>query len=95
MSRSFGDEVAHSVGVIAKPEILEYEFSEEDKFIILASDGIWEFINSDECVNLIKDFYLKKDLTGALKFLYKEASKRWIMNEEVIDDITAVLVYLN
>jgi serine/threonine protein phosphatase PrpC len=48
MSRSFGDRVAASVGVIAEPEITEYKFHEEDKFMIIASDGVWEFIESEE-----------------------------------------------
>ena len=74
---------------------MEIEFKEEDKFIILSSDGKWEFINNKEVATIVKAFYLKNDLQGALFSLYKEASKRWIMNEEVIDDITAVLVYLN
>ena len=93
MSRSFGDEVAHSVGVIAEPEIINYSLLHEDKFVILASDGIWEFITSDECVNFVKDFYVKKDINGALNFLYKEASKRWIIEEEVIDDITLIIIF--
>ena len=93
MSRSFGDRVAHSVGVISEPEITEYSFLHEDKFIILASDGIWEFISNDECVNYVKDFYIKKDINGALNFLYKEASKRWIIEEEVIDDITLIIIF--
>ena len=95
MSRSFGDDVAHTVGVIAQPEIFEYNFVNEDKFILLASDGIWEFISSDECVNIVKDYYLKDDIDGALDYLYKESSKRWIMEEEVIDDITLIIMFLN
>jgi serine/threonine protein phosphatase PrpC len=51
MSRSFGDRVAASVGVIAEPEIMEYKFQEDDKFIIVASDGVWEFIESQEVIN--------------------------------------------
>ena len=93
MSRSFGDEVAASVGTISEPEIEEYEITEDDKFIIIASDGIWEFISSQECVEFIKDFYEKKDLKGCLNFLLNESSKRWIKEEEVIDDITAVLIF--
>ena len=93
MSRSFGDEVAASVGTISEPEIEEFDITNDDKFIIIASDGIWEFISSQECVNFIKDFYLKKDLKGCLKFLLNESSKRWIKEEEVIDDITAVLIF--
>jgi len=94
MSRSFGDEVAHTVGVITEPEINEYFFMEEDKFIIIASDGLWEFISSDECVLMVKDFYLKNDIDGAMSYLYKESSKRWIMEEEVIDDITILMAFL-
>ena len=95
MSRSFGDEIASSVGTISEPEIEEYEITEDDKFIILASDGIWEFISSQECVEFIKDYYTKKDLKGCLKFLLNESSKRWIKEEEVIDDITAVLIFFD
>lgn len=52
MSRSFGDRVAASVGVVAEPEIFEYKFQEEDKFFIVASDGVWEFIESAEVRNI-------------------------------------------
>jgi serine/threonine protein phosphatase PrpC len=95
MSRSFGDEIAHTVGVIVSPDIYDYLFVEEDKFIILASDGIWEFMSSDEVVDIVKDFYLKNDLEGALEYLYKESSKRWITKENVIDDITVIIAFLD
>ena len=94
MSRSFGDDVAHMIGVTSKPEIMEFKVNEEDKFILLASDGIFEFITSDEAVNMVKDFYLKEDINGALNHLYKISSQRWIMEEEVIDDITLIIMFL-
>jgi len=50
MTRSFGDKIAASVGVICEPEILEFNLSSDDKFIVLASDGIWEFITSEEVI---------------------------------------------
>ena len=34
--------------MIAEPEVKEWKFTSEDKFLILASDGIWEFIESKE-----------------------------------------------
>lgn len=46
MSRSFGDIVASQAGVICEPEILSFELTEEDKFIVLASDGVWEFLDN-------------------------------------------------
>jgi len=93
MTRSFGDRVAATVGVMSEPEIKEFLFEEGDKFMIIASDGIWEFISSQECVDFIKDFYDKNDLKGCCEYLYQESSKRWLKEEEVIDDTTLILVF--
>ena len=93
MTRSFGDRVAATVGVMSEPEIKEFKFEEGDKFMIIASDGIWEFISSQECINIIKDFYDKNDLKGCCEYLYQESSKRWLKEEEVIDDTTLILVF--
>ena len=93
MTRSFGDRVAASVGTISCPEIKEFELKEEDKFMILASDGVWEFIDSNECVNIIKDYYLKDEIKSCCENLYFESKKRWMKEEEVVDDITMILVY--
>ena len=95
VSRSFGDELAHKIGVINEPEIEEYVFLSEDKFFILASDGLWEYISSEECVDFVKDYYLKNDIEGAINFLYRESSKRWIMKDDVIDDTTLIIVFMN
>jgi hypothetical protein len=46
-----------------------------------------------KCVNIIKDFYLNDDITGCCEYLHKEASKRWMKEEEVIDDITMIIVF--
>ena len=55
MSRSFGDKIGQQVGINSSPEIMEWYLSEEDKFIILASDGVWEYLDSDEVIFIIKD----------------------------------------
>ena len=95
MSRSFGDEIAHCVGIVCYPEIMDFEFEEEDKFLIVASDGIWEFISSDEAVEILKEFYEGNDIENGVLELYKEASKRWIFEEDVIDDITLIVVFFD
>ena len=95
MSRSFGDEIAHEIGVISEPEVKEYLLLEEDKFFVLASDGLWEYISNDEVVGFVKEFYEKKDAKGAVKFLYKEAAKRWMKDADVVDDITIIVVFMN
>jgi serine/threonine protein phosphatase PrpC len=57
MSRSFGDRVAHSVGVSAEPEILEFTLSLNDKFIVIASDGVWEFLSNEDVAQIVLPFY--------------------------------------
>ena len=93
MTRSFGDRVAATVGVISEPEIKEEKLDENDKFMIIACDGIWEFISSQECVDIISNFYEKNDIKECCQYLYEESSKRWIKEEEVIDDTTLILVF--
>ncbi len=94
MTRSFGDRVAATAGTISIPEIKEFNFDINDKILIIASDGIWEFISSQECIDYIYPFYLKNDLKGCCDFLYEESKKRWLKEEEVIDDITVILIFL-
>ena len=94
MSRSFGDRVAHSVGVSEEPEIKEYIFCEEDKFFVVASDGLFEFISSQNIVDIIKDYYLSGDIVGCCEYLYELSRDKWMKEEEVIDDITMILVFL-
>ena len=93
MTRSFGDRVAATVGVISEPEIKEFDFDENDKYMIIASDGIWEFISSQECIDIIQKYYENNDLKGCCEYLYQESSKRWLKEEEVIDDTTLILVF--
>jgi serine/threonine protein phosphatase PrpC len=93
MTRSFGDRVAATVGTISEPEIKEFELKDEDKFILIASDGVWEFIDSQECVDIIKDYYLSNDMKGCCEHLYLESKKRWLKEEEVVDDITMILIF--
>lgn len=94
MTRSFGDYFGSTAGTISEPEVTEHVFKEEDKFIVIASDGLYEFIESEEVVKLVGDFYKKNDIVGCCEFLYKESYRRWIDEEEdTVDDITIIVVF--
>ena len=96
MTRSFGDYFGSTAGVISEPEVTEYYFKQEDKFMVLASDGLFEFMESQEIVDIIKDFYEKNDIVGCCEYLYKESTRKWIQEEEdTIDDITMILVFFD
>ena len=94
MTRSFGDYFGSTAGVISEPEVTEYYFKEEDKFIILASDGLFEFMENQEIIDIVKDYYEKNDIVGCCEYLYKESTRKWLREEEdTIDDITIILVF--
>lgn len=77
MSRSIGDAVAASVGVIAEPEIIEYELTSQDKFLVIGSDGVFEFLKNEEIVKLIIPFWRNRDPQGACKIIVSSAEYRW------------------
>jgi len=92
MSRSIGDGVAHSVGVSAVPEIMKHTFnSKSDEYFIVASDGVWEFISSQEALNIVSAMPTPK---AAAEQLCKIAVDRWAEEEPVCDDITALVIFL-
>ena len=45
------------MGVIADPEVLEMNLTDQDKFIVIASDGVWEFLSNDDIVRIVEPFY--------------------------------------
>ncbi len=55
-----------------------------------ASDGVWEFIQNQEACNIVAAHM--PDTTAAAQALVDEATKRWHAEEEVVDDITALVV---
>lgn len=59
-----GDNVAKKVGVCAEPEILHWDLTENDRFAIVASDGVFEFITSQNVVDMIAKF--EDPIEGAL-----------------------------
>lgn len=95
MTRSFGDTVAGRVGVNADPELADIEFCSEDKFIVLASDGVWEFLDNLDVAKIVFPFFEKKNAEGAAECLVKEAFKKWKNEEDSIDDITCIVIFLD
>ena len=95
MTRSIGDTLCTSIGLIYKPEIITRKIIINDKFIIIASDGIWEYINSKEAVDICAELCKSGNSQSCCEILMKEAVKRWKENSDSIDDITIIVVFLS
>ena len=94
MSRSIGDHAISTVGVIAEPVVTYHDITEDDEFFIVASDGVWEFLDSTEAVNIVGN-NLHRGSTKACQALIEAAAARWYEEEGAYrDDITAIVVRL-
>lgn len=84
--------VAHSAGVSSEPEFTERLLNpSEDRYIIVATDGLWEFITNTETIDLVSSATSPAE---AVDVLVKESNVRWMREEQVIDDTTIIVAYL-
>lgn len=87
---------APSVDTGATPSVSSHNINPvSDKFLIAASDGVWEFISSDEAIQEVSQFPPNQAGTAA-EHLAALAWDRWMLQMEgqVVDDITCLVIYL-
>jgi serine/threonine protein phosphatase PrpC len=97
MSRAFGDWGSRPLGFSATPELTRHELQPDDRFIIVASDGLWELIDSDLAVEIVGAMYEGgQPAQLAALALITAAANRWFVLEGFgyRDDITCVIVFL-
>ena len=93
MSRSIGDMDAKKIGVIPNPQIVEYSIDYDTKYMLICSDGIWEFISNNDAMIMGNKYYLRNDAAGLCRELYKKSIEFWFKEDIVVDDITAIAVF--
>ena len=93
MSRSLGDLFAKECGVIPTPQIIEYEINANTKYMVICSDGVWEFIQNEQVRDLGNVFYAQNNVKGFCLELVNYAFNMWEQLEDIRDDITVVSVF--
>jgi len=73
LSRSFGDWAIKSYGVIVDPHVTKIELSDDDLFLIIASDGVWDVIKDEECMQFYRN---SKNTLDLCKNIVAESLKR-------------------
>ncbi|GJM90877.1 hypothetical protein PR202_ga07198 [Eleusine coracana subsp. coracana] len=81
-TRSIGDSVAESIGVVADPEIFILDINSSHPFFVLASDGVFEFLSSQTVVDIahieqvLHDHFLFRKLTDSQCHVLLDCMKR-------------------
>lgn len=96
MARSLGDESVKAYGVSAVPDVKETKVDMAGQpFLVLASDGVWEFLESDFVMKAVAKKIQSDGPEKTVQKLQREARKRWKQEEgDYCDDITSVLIQL-
>jgi hypothetical protein len=81
MSRSLGDTVAHTAGVSSEPDFFVRDLDQaKDVVLLLATDGLWEFMSDQECVDIA---VAQTEPRFSVDMLIQEATDRWLKEEQV------------
>jgi serine/threonine protein phosphatase PrpC len=91
-SRSVGDSMAEELGVFAEPELLSREILPQDKMIVLASDGVFEFLTNQSVVDICAKF---SDPLEACRAVVAESYELWLQYELRTDDITIICIFVD
>ena len=97
MTRAIGDASGEDAGIIASPDIIVKKIKRDDgkrRFIVLASDGVWEFLSTEEVIEIVSRF---GPSTGkqAVDSVVATALERWKkFCPSAIDDITCIISWL-
>lgn len=91
-TRSLGDKLAKDVGVTSEPEILARELTSNDHILIVASDGIFEFITNQEAIDTC---LASESPLHACEKLVRAAYDQWLIHENRTDDITLIVCFLS
>lgn len=92
MSRSLGDFVVHTAGVIPTPDIYQIEVDpDNDCFLVIATDGLWDILSNQDVADLTMKHLKPSD---AVNNLLEESCKRWLLRgDDTVDDITICVAY--
>ena len=91
-TRSLGDQAAEHLGVYAEPELVIKQLREPDQFLIVASDGVWEFLDSQQVCKMVAQF---TDPWEAVQAVIAESYRLWLQFDVRTDDITMILAFVD
>ena len=93
MSRCIGDLKGKKCGLISEPQIIEYEIDEKSKYMVICSDGVWEFSNNEDVMRMGTEFYKEDNIDEFMDKIIKVSEFWWEKEDIMRDDITAVIVF--
>lgn len=79
ITRSLGDSKATKLGVLSEPEIQHFELRVWDKFVVIATENVWQMLPSTRMCYHVSKFLAERpqEIAKISKFLAKKVQQRW------------------
>ena len=95
VSRAFGDKEA-SKFVTHRPDLYKYKLTKKDKFMVIACDGLWDVISSQDAINMV----LKNCYDTDMNRINKKVNIARKLAESAIelesgDNVTCIIVFFD
>lgn len=91
VTRAFGDLVASSIGVIVEPYVEEVALEANDKFLVIASDGVTDWLTANEICGIIRPLYNQGAAEVAANRIVSSAREK--CKESTVDDMSCVVIF--
>jgi serine/threonine protein phosphatase PrpC len=90
MSRAIGDWSMDKTHIIAEPEYTKIELTEKNRFLVLATDGLWDVMTNEKVVQYLSE---QSKITNSVKL------QAWFLGQQAVrknskDNITVMVVDL-
>ena len=87
LTRSFGDKEMKKYGVISTPDCFCHKIRDEDLYIVIASDGVWDAVSEEEIMQMGGEKYSSDDFSKKIVKLAIDKGTR--------DNISCIVIKLN
>ncbi|KAK9059421.1 hypothetical protein SSX86_022041 [Deinandra increscens subsp. villosa] len=98
LSRAFGDFFVKDFGLISEPDVTPRTLTTRDRFVILATDGVWDVVSNEKAVEIVSSSSsTAAERDESAKRVVEYAAAQWKCKRPrfVADDISVVCVFFD
>ncbi|CAL1397303.1 unnamed protein product [Linum trigynum] len=97
ISRAFGDYSIKEYGLISVPEVTQLSVTSRDRFVILASDGVWDVVSNQEAVRIVAAAAASGGREKCARRLVEYAGRAWKRKRGgvAMDDMSAICLFFH
>lgn len=90
VSRSIGDNIAHTIGVIGTPDLSQQVLSDHDKFVVICSSGVWRTLTNET----IREVVAKSETTRECSEILLQLLEAYDREGNALPDMSFILLEL-